>query len=131
MGSVCGWPASRASRIRRRRTGDRLGASGLAIPGEGMTTRGGVLDYRRRVVLADDAAGISLCGLGHRPGFGQVLVGHAAKLGDVAPDISAVRVEAALLARWVIDAAIRWLGVDPDRCDPLPVPVVARLVAVD
>src|SRR5579875_1199071 len=90
-----------------------------------------MVDDRRRIVTADDAAVLRLELLAHSPWLGDVLVGDALELRDVAPHVPAAGVEARLLARRVEDAPADRGRVDADRGDPLPVAVVAGLVAVE
>src|SRR5271166_2823095 len=90
-----------------------------------------MLDDRSRIVAADHAPGVVLKLARHPPGLGEVLVRHARELGNVATHVRAAGVEAPLLEDRVVESARRWLRIDADRSDPLPVAVVAGLVAVE
>src|SRR5579884_3303162 len=132
---ACGaWPPPRscpAGAGTPRRGGGRLSAGGLCVPGQRLAARDSVLDDRLGIIPPDHAARRPLSLQRHGPWFGQVVIGHLAQLRDVPADIGAVGVKAGLLAGGVVDAPKRWLRIDPDRGNPLPVAVVARLVTVD
>jgi hypothetical protein len=85
---------------------------------------------RRRVVRPDPAAGPLLFPGWHQPWLGQVFVRHLSQLRQVGPDVAAVRVETQLLPGRAEDAPGHRLRVSAHRCDPLPVAVVAGLVAI-
>lgn len=65
---------------------DRSGARGLAVARQRLATGDGVVDDRRWIVLADDAARLALRPIGHGPRLGQVLIRDVAQLGDVAAE---------------------------------------------
>jgi hypothetical protein len=88
------------------------------------------IDNGRWVILADAAARLHLQGLRHAPRFMYVTVGHVSQLGEPAADIAAGRVVLLALGCRAEDAEIGGsVGTGP--CDPLPVAVVHRQVAVE
>jgi hypothetical protein len=89
-----------------------------------------VVHERSRVVPADPAARFPLYLRGHPPRLTQVLPRHAGQFRQEAADVAAVRVKPLALACRAVQAADRRLPVRAHRGDPLPVPVVDRLVTV-
>ena len=109
----------------------RLPPGSDSVARQGLFARLAMVDDRTGVVAADTAAGLLLDLFGHRPRLGEVLIGHAGQLGDIAPDVVAGRVKALLLEGRVEHPLKGGRGIDPDRGDPLPVAVVGGLITVD